>query len=829
MNERHSIGAGRAGGGLLPAWLALGAGTALTAAFLVRQPVRVLDMAPNRLLILWQDHALWTVLAALALPLAALAWILARRAGVGSRLAHALTPLALLPLLVAVLYWTGRIPEAVTGTLIFALPVVVSALIVHRALAPVLTRRVGPRAWTTWTWAVLVLGSAGYAWLGWHYSSTIGAHSGDEGHYIIQAESLHGDGDLDIRNDMDRWAGPDPLSRFTKSYLHVSTRSRGNHWYSVHPFGLSMLLAPAMGWGYAGQHLVLGLIAGIGLGGMLRLCLLVGAPLGASVATVLLFGLSQYWCAYAARAYPEALGASLLTWACWGVLAQGRRPWSAALVAAACCCYLPWAHTRFIPSSLMAIGLFGLWGLATPVAWRPKLIRLSAFTALCVAGYALYVIVYRRMYEGGGTYSMDEFLLSYPRGAWYALSDGCGIVSVLPLALWLLAAHAYALVRVPAARWTAAAFLGLFAATAVTCCANQSFTGGSAVSGRYVLVAAPLLLPVPALVLARANSAARAWFLLLGLVSVAYTLIVTPSLLDIPFNHPATQLSEYLPRFRGLIDPYAFHFAGQSSAEAARLSDLAVALSFAATFVIVAIGHRRLIAGACLLLICGAAVCAHVALDGERERRVATPSEIADTLAMIELDRTTFHDRMRSPEPAPLLNVSNRFPPGVGTNRFASITTDDLGARAVATLISQPRLERNDWSGRPFAWSTLVQTFGTGRGCRLLRVTGRREGVASLILAVREGERTLYEGAVPFSPSGRADQSLVVRCRGGKREVALLARLEGGDGVFRTESIGWTPVSRTLVEQAGLALPERTRWIDEEESPGRAEHRETGK
>lgn len=796
-----------------PALTALGACVAASAAFVADDPVRVLEMAGGGRLIMWTHRGLWTAAAVLGPVLAALAWRLAGRAGARSRLVHALAPLALLPLLVPILWWTGRIPAVITGTALFAIPVLSAALVLQRALAPVVARDARPRAWATWAGGLFLVGWAGYAGLGWYYSATIGPHSGDEGHYIIQAESLHRDGDLDIRNDLERWAGPDVQSRFTPDYLHISPSARGGHWYSWHPFGLSLLLAPAMGWGHAGLHLVLGLIAGAGLAGMLLLCRRAGAPLGASAAAVLLFGLSHYWCAHAARAYPEVLGAALLAWAGWAVLAQEDRPWLATLVAAACCSYLPWAHTRFVPAAGLAAGLFGLRCLAGPAAWRAKLARASAFGLLCAAGAALYLAVYRSMFEGGRSYPMEAFLFSYPPGAWYAISDACGIVAILPLALWMLAAHAYAGARGSGLRRPAIASFAIFAATLVTCCAHPVFTGGESISGRFLLIVAPALLPVTAAVLARANPAARLAFLVLGGVSVAYTLIVTPSLLDMPFNRPATQIPECLPRFRGLVDPFAFHFAGRSDAAAARISDIAVVVALASTLAMIALGRRRWVAVAAALATAGAAAGAHMALERGRPHATLTPAEIAGLLAKSDLDRSSF-TRPTSAEPMLLLDAANSFPPGDGDGRFASLTTADLGVRARGALVSQPRIESNDWAGRPLPWCTLVQPFGAGRGWRLLRIRGQLEGAARLALAVREGDATLYEGPVAAGPHGRVDTSLVLRCRGGQRTVGLLAQLSGGDGLFRTESIAWAPVSRSLIEQANLRLPDGARWIE---------------
>ncbi len=64
----------------------------------------------------------------------------------------------------------------------------------------------------------------------------------DEPHYVIEAISIIKDGDLDLKNN---YLNKDYKS-FYKGNLdpHISLNSQNNHWYSIHGYGLGLLLVP---------------------------------------------------------------------------------------------------------------------------------------------------------------------------------------------------------------------------------------------------------------------------------------------------------------------------------------------------------------------------------------------------------------------------------------------------------------------------------------------------------------------------------------------------------------------------------------------------------
>jgi hypothetical protein len=85
---------------------------------------------------------------------------------------------------------------------------------------------------------------------------------------MIQAQSLYEDRDWDIQNNlMKEFHVTDP-SEMDRSYTHIAPTSRGHHWYSWHPCGLPLLIAPLWGCGMIFQQLFLGMILALGCVGM---------------------------------------------------------------------------------------------------------------------------------------------------------------------------------------------------------------------------------------------------------------------------------------------------------------------------------------------------------------------------------------------------------------------------------------------------------------------------------------------------------------------------------------------------------------------------------
>lgn len=396
-----------------------------------------------------------------------------------------------------------------------------------------------------------------FFWLiGWYFTSIAGEHSGDEGHYIIQAETLYLDHDLDILNNFDekeRWM----LARQGKNMLHISPASRNNHYYSWHPFGLPFLMAPSVPYGVGGRHLVLGLLAGVGCAGMLLLCGLMGVSKIPSIVLTSLFCFSSYWGVFACRALPEIGGASLTIWMMISIVWQKKYPKISLWLITCCCLFLPWLQSRFIPVSITGATLYVLFNLFIAMSRKQRIQRLMVLALGLLAGGLIYVWFYFGKFENGTAYPVSNLLFSYPFGMVEILIGSKSVTYIFPLFAFLLTSTLYVLIHDSKNRFTALATLLLVSAVLVTSCATCWWDGGATMPGRFLLVVAPLLVPFGALVYERATIIVRCFCMFLGLIScVSFVLILLNlSLVGNYFTDPQFALSWFLPLyFKGLYN-----------------------------------------------------------------------------------------------------------------------------------------------------------------------------------------------------------------------------------------------------------------------------------
>jgi len=100
--------------------------------------------------------------------------------------------------------------QVLTAGTYFYLPIFLIAIILPRVIPfakPVLERlalRIQP-------WIAIGLLTVFFTMTGLYWTFASGAHSGDEGHYLIQAVSLYEDGDLDIRNNLENEIGAEKV------------------------------------------------------------------------------------------------------------------------------------------------------------------------------------------------------------------------------------------------------------------------------------------------------------------------------------------------------------------------------------------------------------------------------------------------------------------------------------------------------------------------------------------------------------------------------------------------------------------------------------------
>ena len=176
--------------------------------------------------------------------------------------------------------------------------------------------------------------------------------SGDEPHYLVIAQSLWRDGDLKIENNHARG----DYREYYASDLepHYLTRGSDQEIYSIHPIGISVLMAPAYALG--------------GYGGVIAALIVLAALAAAigwrwTVATLNAPGAATFaWAAIALTSpfllntftvYPEIAAALAVMFAfVWTLPREDQRPgigrWLAAGTAIAS---LPWLSTKYAPMS----------------------------------------------------------------------------------------------------------------------------------------------------------------------------------------------------------------------------------------------------------------------------------------------------------------------------------------------------------------------------------------------------------------------------------------------------------------------------------------------
>jgi hypothetical protein len=220
--------------------------------------------------------------------------------------------------------------------------------------------------------------------IGLHYTSQLRV-SGDEPHYLIQAQSLWRDHDLDLRNNYEgedwREYTPGPVAP------HFGAPRRDGRPFPAHSPGLPFLLAPfyALG-GRTACVVVLALMAAGTALLARRLALRVSA---ASEPGFLAFlaALGPPLFFYAFHVYTETPSALAVAGALVLLLASPG-PGGAAL-AAFLAGTLPWLHVKMIPAAA-ALGIVAL----VRLRGQPRLVFIATAAAMAVVFFAYYQSVF---------------------------------------------------------------------------------------------------------------------------------------------------------------------------------------------------------------------------------------------------------------------------------------------------------------------------------------------------------------------------------------------------------------------------------------------------
>jgi hypothetical protein len=241
------------------------------------------------------------------------------------------------------------------------------------------------------------------------YAATLGLdaagdsdYAGDEPHYLLAAESLADDGDVDVADEYAARAyadfHPGPLERHGKL-----TNGRLDEPYGL---GFPLLIMPAYALaGTKGVELFLAALAALALTLAYRLALRV-APDPWALGAAAVAGVSAPLLAYSTAVYPElSAGAALAGAALLALRLDARPGWRPAFGCFALLGTLPWLGVRFVPAGVV-IGVF-----AARTLWRSRRRTLTVGSVeLALFSVALCVGINEALYDGPTPYS------AYPDG-----------------------------------------------------------------------------------------------------------------------------------------------------------------------------------------------------------------------------------------------------------------------------------------------------------------------------------------------------------------------------------------------------------------------------
>jgi hypothetical protein len=275
----------------------------------------------------------------------------------------------------------AQVPAArviVPGLGVFAGPLGV-ALVLAGALVCLVRVLRRPRLQTPPAWALFALAAALASAISLHYVRAV-EPSGDEIDYLMMAQSVWREGDLDLRDNFARGDHLEYLGGF--DHMPGGTRRADGRSYPTHSAGLAVLLAPAYALGGRRACVVLLALVAAGLGLLVRdLARRSGADeTSALVAWAATVGPPVLF--YTAFLYAEVPVAFAIALAL-RLLLFSPGPWAAGAAALALSA-LPWLHVRMTLAAA-ALGAFAVLRLRG----RPRLVFLLAAAAMAAA-YAGY-------------------------------------------------------------------------------------------------------------------------------------------------------------------------------------------------------------------------------------------------------------------------------------------------------------------------------------------------------------------------------------------------------------------------------------------------------
>jgi hypothetical protein len=380
-------------------------------------------------------------------------------------------------------------------------------------LGPLLRRKVP-------AWVLFAVGFFFLAAVGVHYTGRLRV-SGDEPHYLLMAQSLWRDGDLELRDNKARGE----MEEYTPADIqpHWGAPRADGRPFPAHGVGLPALLAPVYALG--GRRACALLLAALGSGLALLARALALRATGDEAASKLAWiaTLGPPAAFYAFHVYTEMPSAFAVT---GGLLLLIGFPRSlpAAVAAAALASTLPWLHVKLIPAAV-ALGVIGL----VRLRGRGRL----AFVAVAVLAAVGYMAFFHSvfgsptplaLYGGHLPPRMDGAPLRAAAGL--LIDRSFGLLPHAPVFLLALAAVPLVLRRPLRETWPYALVLAAVLAPVLSW---RMWWGGQCPPGRFLVPLVPLLAVLVAVRAARDDGPPRgllrwrAALLSVGFAIAAYT------------------------------------------------------------------------------------------------------------------------------------------------------------------------------------------------------------------------------------------------------------------------------------------------------------------
>jgi len=238
------------------------------------------------------------------------------------------------------------------------------------------------------------------------YAATIGLdafagsnYGGDEPHYLLAAESIVADRDLDLANQYDARA----YAGFYPYELDEHGRERDGRLYEIHGVGFALLIAPAYAIaGAVGVELLLAALAALAVALAYRLAVRV-VPDPWALGAALAAGISTPFLAYGTAVYPELTAAAALAGA---ALLALRLDESVSRRAAFGCFALlglvPWLGTKFVPVAIV-IGLYA----ARSIFRARRRTLATGSIELALFSVAFFIAINEQLYGGPTPYAAE--------------------------------------------------------------------------------------------------------------------------------------------------------------------------------------------------------------------------------------------------------------------------------------------------------------------------------------------------------------------------------------------------------------------------------------